>query len=167
MEFSLLHPSDINAEYNTLPPQAVNDLSIDYICEFLTKDTFERNSMKNLMTSITSDERVIKYRTDVFDDLLRYPSFRTELEQLLLQLNDLKELEKFQKDTDASDLWTLINRLREIDGFVNCITQMKQSLEKIDLQSDGLKELSEISLQKYMMKAVSLKSKRTLQKHSQ
>ena len=144
MEFSSLHPSDINAEYNTLPPQAVNDLSIDYICEFLTKDTFERNSMKNLMTSITSDERVIKYRTDVFDDLLRYPSFRTELEQLLLQLNDLKELEKFQKDTDASDLWTLINRLREIDGFVNCITQMKQSLEKIDLQSDGLKELRDI-----------------------
>ena len=144
MEFSLLHPSDINAEYNSLPPQAVNDLSIDFICELLTKDAFERNSMKNLMTNITSDEKVIKYRTDVFDDLLRYPSFRNELEQLLLQLNDLKELEKFQKDTDASDLWTLINRLREIDGFVNCITQMKVSLEKIDLKSDGLKELREI-----------------------
>ena len=144
MEFSLLQPSNLDVKYNTLTPQAVNDLSIDYICNALTKDVFEKNSIKNLMTNITDDERVIRYRCDIFDDLLRYPQLRNNLQQLLSQLSELKELDKFQKDTDASDLWLLINRLREIDGYVNCITQMKESLETIDIRSEGLLQLKKI-----------------------
>ena len=139
MNFSLLHPDNIDVKYSTLPQQAINDLSIDYVCENLTKEVFERNSIKNLMTSITDDERVIKYRGDIFDDLLRNPSLRHELEELLTDLSELREIEKFQKDTDASDLWQLINRLREIDGYVNCITSIKNTLEKIEIRSEGLK----------------------------
>ncbi len=144
MNFSLLHPDNIDVKYSTLPQQAINDLSIDYVCENLTKEVFERNSIKNLMTSITDDERVIKYRGDIFDDLLRNPSLRHELEELLTDLSELREIEKFQKDTDASDLWQLINRLREIDGYVNCITSIKNTLEKIEIRSEGLKKLKEI-----------------------
>ncbi len=144
MEFSLLHPSNIDVEYQSLPTQAINDLSVNYICEALTKDVFERNSIKNLMTNLTCDERVIRYRRDVFDDLHRSPKLRSDLEQLLSQLSDLREIEKFQKDTDASDLWQLINRLREIDGYVNCITEIKESLESIPIKSQGLGELKRI-----------------------
>lgn len=144
MEFSLLHPTDIDVNYQNLTPQAINDLSIDFICDSLTKDTFEKNSIKKLMTSITDNEAVIEYRRDIFDDLLKNPSLRTELEQLLTKLGDLRELEKFQKDTEASDLWQLINRLREIDGYVNCITKIKESLENIDIHSKGLLSLRKI-----------------------
>ena len=144
MEFSLLHPENIDVKYNTLTPQAINDLSVDYICENLTQEIFERNSIKNLMTNITDDERVIKYRGDIFDDLLRNPGLRTQLEELLSNLADLREIEKFRKDTDASDLWQLINRLREIDGYVNCITSIKSSLENIDIRSEGMLRLREI-----------------------
>lgn len=144
MNFSLLQPSEINVTYQSLTPQAVNDLSIDFICNALTEDKFEKNSIKNLMTNITCDERVIKYRRDIFDDLHKYPSLRTDLEQLLAKLADLRELEKFQKDTEASDLWILINRLREIDGYVNCVTKIKESLENIDIRSEGLIKLREL-----------------------
>lgn len=144
MNFSLLQPSNTDVKYQTLTPQAINDLSIDTICEALTSDKFERNSIKNLMTNLTCDERVIKYRCDIFDDLYRNPSLRNELETLLAKLSELKELEKFQKDTEASDLWQLINRLREIDGYVSCITQIKTSLEKIDLKSEGLINLKKL-----------------------
>lgn len=144
MKFSLLHPDNLDITYKTLTPQAVNDLSLDYICDALTKDKFEKNSIKLLMTKITDDERVIQYRCDVFDDLFKNPSLRTDLEQLLAKLVDLKELEKFQKDTDASDLWILINRLREIDGYVCCITKIKESLENIDIRSQGLLELKHL-----------------------
>ncbi len=144
MEFSLLQPSNLEITYKSLTSQAVNDLSVDYICDALTKDVFEKNSIKNLMTNITDDERVIKYRRDIFDDLHRNKTLRTDLEQLLSKLSDLRELEKFQKDTDASDLWQLINRLREIDGYVNCITKIKESLERIDIKSEGLLELKKL-----------------------
>ncbi len=144
MDFSLLHPSGTEASYQSLTPQALNDLSIDFICDALTDNKFEKNSIKNTMTSITCDERVITYRRDIFDDLHRNPSLRQDLEQLLTKLADLRELEKFQKDTDASDLWSLINRLREIDGYVECITRMKTSLENIDIKSEGLIKLKEL-----------------------
>ena len=114
--FSLLHPTNSNASYRTLNKEALNDLSVDYICDALTKEQYERNSIKQLLINITDDEEVIKYRCDVFEDFLRFPKLRDDLSALLVKLNDLREIERFQKDTEASSLWQLVNRLREMDG---------------------------------------------------
>ena len=140
-EFSLLHPQNSMAVYHTLTKEAVNDLSIDFLCEALTKDTYERNSIKQLLINITDDEEVIKYRCDVFDDFLRFPQLRADLSALLEKLNDLREIERFQKDTEASSIWQLVNRLREMGGYVDCITQIKTTLESIDIKSEGLLQL--------------------------
>ncbi|MBQ1389965.1 MAG: DNA mismatch repair protein [Clostridia bacterium] len=144
MDFSLLHPAGSAEKYKTLTPQAINDLSIDYLCESLTDNAFERGSIRNLMTNITTDENVIRYRCDIFNDLYKNPQLRIDLAELLAKLSDLRELEKFKKDSDTSDLWALINRLREIDGYVDCITDIKHSLEKFDITSEGLLELKKI-----------------------
>lgn len=140
-ELSLLHPQNSNAKYHTLTKEAINDLSIDFLCESLTKEPYERNSIKNLLINITDDEEVIKYRGDVFDDFLRYPQLRSDLTDLLEKLNDLREIERFQKDSEASSLWQMVNRLREMDGYVDCITRIKTTLESIDVNSEGLLQL--------------------------
>ncbi len=140
-ELSLLHPKNSNAKYRTLTKEAVNDLSVDYLCNALTEDEYERNIIKQLLINITDDEDVIKYRCDVFDDFLRYPSLRQDLAALLVKLNDMKEIDRYKKDTEASSLWQLINRLREMGGYVECITQIKNTLESIDVRSEGLLEL--------------------------
>lgn len=143
-QFSLLHPENSKAVYRTLTKEAINDLSVDFICEALTKDEYERNSIKQLLINITDNEEVIKYRCDVFDDFLRFPQLREDLSELLVKLNDLREIERFQKDTEASSMWQLMNRLREMDGYVDCITKIKTTLEKIDVKSYGLIRLREI-----------------------
>ena len=140
-KFSLLHPTNSNASYKTLNKEALNDLSVDYICDALTKEQYERNSIKQLLINITDDEEVIKYRCDVFEDFLRFPKLRDDLSALLVKLNDLREIERFQKDTEASSLWQLVNRLREMDGYVDCITRIKNTLETIEVKSQGLLEL--------------------------
>ena len=109
----------------------------------LTEDEYERNVILKIMSQITCDEETVKYRCDVFEDFLRYPKLRDALTELLKKLADLRDLERFQKDTEASSLWKLINRLREIDGYVKCITEMKECLESIDLKSEGLIGLRE------------------------
>ena len=38
-------------------------------------------------------------------------------------------------------MWQLVNRLREMDGYVDCITRIKNTLETIDVRSQGLLEL--------------------------
>lgn len=141
--FSLLYPQNSKAVYRTLTKEAVNDLSVDFLCNALTEDAYERNSIKQLLTRITDDEKVIKYRCDVFEDFLRFPKLREALTALLEKLADLREIERFQKDSEASSLWQLVNRLREMNGYVECITQIKTTLESIDVQSQGLLTLKE------------------------
>lgn len=140
-ELSLLHPQNSDAKYRTLTKETINDLSVDFLCDALTKEPYERNSIKNLLINITDDEEVIKYRGDVFDDFLRYPQLRSDLTDLLEKLNDLREIERFQKDSEASSLWQMVNRLREMDGYVDCITRIKTTLESIDVKSEGLLQL--------------------------
>ncbi len=139
--FSLLHPQNCDAKYATLNKEAINDLSIDYICEAVTEDSYELNSIKQLLVKVTSSEEVIRYRLDVFEDFLNFPQLRSDLTALLLKLKDLREIERFQKDTESSSIWQLVNRLRELDGYVDCITQIKQTLESLPINSEGLKTL--------------------------
>ncbi len=139
--FSLRAPLGREVSCKTLSKEAINDLSVDYICNALTKDSYEFNIIKQLLINITDDEEVIKYRCDVFEDFLRFPKLREDLTAILVKLKDLRDIERFQKDTEASHFWQLINRLRELDGYVDCITAIKATLEEIDIQSEGLKFL--------------------------
>lgn len=136
--FSLLFPENSQVTCKTLNKEAINDLSVDFIVEALTQDPFEQNSIKQLLINITDDEETIKYRCDIFEDFLRFPKLREDLTALLLKLKDLREIERFQKDSESSSLWQLVNRLREMDGYVDCITQIKTTLEETEIRSEGL-----------------------------
>lgn len=147
MEFSLLYPDkkrDASRQTVRLTDECINDMSIDFLVEALTDVRHERDILRNLMTAITDDEEVIRYRSDVFDDFLRLPELRAQMEDLVVHLKDLMDIERFQKDQDGSALWSLINRLREIDAYVTCINSMKSTLEKLDIRSAGMKELLQI-----------------------
>lgn len=143
-DFSLLFPK--NEDNTTLPltDEAINDLSVDFICDALTEDAYEKNLIKKIMTQVTGDAEVIRYRGEIFDDFYNFPQLRNSLNDLVAKLADLKEIERFQKDSDASALWSLINRLREIDEYVSCVTQIKSTLENLKIKSRGMKELRKI-----------------------
>ena len=141
--FSLLHPEKSNNNYHILTNEAMNDLSVDYICEALTEDAFERNNIKQLLVNLPCNEEIIRYRCDVFEDFLRFPKLREDLTTVLSKLKDLREIERFQKDSESSSLWQLVNRLRELDGYVDCITDIKDTLEALDIHAEGLKTLRE------------------------
>ena len=143
-DFSLFKPQNVDANYQTLNKEAINDLSVDFICSALTKDPYELNVIKELLINITDNEEVIRYRCDIFEDFLNYPQLRENLTALLLKLKDLREIERFQKDTEASSLWQLINRLRELEGYADCITAIKDTLEQIDVKSQGLIKLRDM-----------------------
>lgn len=141
--FSLLFPKNSTEKYYTLGKEAINDLSIDYLCENLTTDAYEFNSIKQLLINITDDEDVIKYRCDIFEDFFRFKKLREDLTALILKLKDLREIERFQKDSEASSIWQLVNRLRELDSYVDCITSIKHTLESLDIKSEGLLTMRE------------------------
>ncbi|MCI7085126.1 DNA mismatch repair protein [bacterium] len=140
-EISLLNPKNSKAVFKNLTNETINDLSLEYICDALSEDEYERNVILKIMSQITCDEETVRYRCDVFEDFLKFPKLREALTELLKKLADLRDLERFQKDTEASSLWKLINRLREIDGYVKCITEIKECLENTEIKSQGLLSL--------------------------
>ncbi|MBQ9461858.1 MAG: DNA mismatch repair protein [Clostridia bacterium] len=140
-DFSLLYPQGVKPSGKTLSDDAVNDLSVEMICEKLTGELFEQNIIKNIMINIEKDPKVISYRRDVFDDLYRFPKLRERIKELLEELAYLKDLEKATKDPTASPVWQLVNRLHELDIYVTCISEIHKSLDGNDIRSDGLKQL--------------------------
>ncbi len=144
MEFSLLYPQNTEYTVNRLTDEAINDLSIDFLLDNLTEVRNEREHIYHLMTQVTDNPEVIKYRCDVFEDFLRFPKLRTAMEELVGRLTDLKDVARFQKDNEGPSLWSLVNRLREIDEYVSCITTLKNTLEGLDVQSEGMRTLLQI-----------------------
>ena len=140
-DFSLLYPQGTSPDSKVLSEEACNDLSIEYICEKLSGETYEQNIIKNIMIRMERDPAVIRYRRDVFDDLFHFPKLRERIKELLVELAYLKELEKSVKDATASPIWQLINRLQELDVYVNCISGIYQSLSEHDIQSEGMHQL--------------------------
>lgn len=141
--FSLLYPAGKEPSYQTLNDEACNDLSLEYICDALTESEYEQNIIKRMMMKIESDPEVIRYRCDIFDDILKFPSLRNKIKELLEQLDYLKDLERSAKDNTAAPVWQLINRLQELDAYVNCITGINESLTENPINSVGLKKMKE------------------------
>ena len=141
--FSLMYPEGKSPSYMTLGEECCNDLSLDYICDSITESEYEQNVIKRMMTRLEHDPETISYRCDVFEDILRFPSLREKIKELLEQLDYLKDLEKSARDNTAEPIWQLINRLQELDVYVNCITGINECLTENDIRSEGLKKLKE------------------------
>lgn len=144
MEYSLMYPNGSERKFKTLTDEAINDLSVNFIIDALTDVKTERELMYGTMIKITDDPDVIRYRCDVFEDFLNFPELREAMIELTLKLADLRDIERFQKDQEASQLWSLINRLREIDDYVSCIRMIKDTLTGLDIKSDGLLTLKQM-----------------------
>jgi hypothetical protein len=140
-DFSLMWPSDCPREYRELNADCCNDLSLMYLCSRLSKKEYDRNIIYDILKKIPSDSRVVKYRVDIFDDILRHPELRKNINLLLEQLEFLKSLHNHARDSEATSIWQIINRLNELDSYIDCVTGIKNTLESQDIHSEGLKEL--------------------------
>lgn len=142
-KFSLLYPEGKEPAYKTMGDEVINDLSLNLICDNLTESDYEKNIIKRIMTRIESDPEVIRYRSEIFDDILRFPKLRDGIKDLLEQLDYLKNLEHSAKDKTAEPIWQLINRLQELHAYINCISGINDSLSGNDIKSEGLRKLRE------------------------
>lgn len=126
---------------HTLTDETINDLSVNYICSQLSRNAGEQNVIKNIMVQLCDDPEVIRYRCDIFEDVLRFPELRKRIGELLDQLDFLKSVERLSKDTDASSIWQLINRLNELDHYIDCIAGIRDCLQGLDIHSEGFSDL--------------------------
>ena len=140
-DFSLMWPSDCTREFKELSDDCCNDLSLEQLCARLSKKEYDRNVIFHMLRQMPASSRVVKYRVEVFDDILRHPELRRNVAELLDELEFLKSLHKHARDSEAASIWQIINRLNELDSYIDCVTGIKNTLEHGEIHSEGLKEL--------------------------
>ncbi len=139
--FSLLYPSGKTPAFQTLRSEACNDLSLDKILDYITENDAEKKTLREMMVRLESSPEVIRYRCDVFEDIFRFPALRSKMQEMLEQLDYLKTIGKSFKDESVAPIWQLVNRLKELEAYADCMMGIRQALKDCDVRSEGLKKL--------------------------
>ncbi|MBQ1208700.1 MAG: DNA mismatch repair protein [Lachnospiraceae bacterium] len=142
-ELSLLYPVNMDPEYKLLPDETLHDLSLEAICKELSKEGPERFLIYRIMSAISGKEEVIKYRCDVFEDVLRFPEMRKELGELLEKVDFMRNYKSFFRETDGEGIWELLHRLDEMYQYIQCIEAIYECLDNRDLRSEGFLTLKQ------------------------
>ena len=127
-EFNLLYPQGTAPGFQKISETACNDLSLEYILSHVAKNEYEKNLIKRMMTGLESCPEVIRYRSDIFDDFINFPSFKDKIRDSLDRLDYLKTLGRSFNDDSVAPIWQLINRLQELDVYIGCIEEIYRDL---------------------------------------
>lgn len=140
---SLLYPEGKGPDYEILADNTCSDLSIDCILDAVAENDIEKKIIKDIMIKLESDAEVIRYRGDIFEDIVRFPVLREKMKDMLEQLSYLKTFERSYNDDSIAPVWQLVKRLKELEAYIDCITGIYQALTENPIKSKGLKKLRE------------------------
>lgn len=140
---SLLWPND--APRSEASGYKMADLHLDGIIRALSiEGRYERHIRAILLTS-NADPRVISYRQEIIEDLLRSPHLVTRLQEAL---SIIVTLERYMNEPQwqESELRRVAWRLSELDNYIDCVIHLNAMLGEAggDLRSEGLCRLREM-----------------------
>ncbi|MBQ7281219.1 MAG: hypothetical protein IJR16_00415 [Spirochaetales bacterium] len=139
---SILFPHGSFEACTVLSETAVHDLGLDRICESVSDKPKEQSLILGIMSRITADPDVVRFRLDVFDDIYRNPAFCERMLEILDKIEFLKDFGSFRRDNEeSSGTWDLVHRLEEIRDYISYVEALQECLGDADLKSKGLNEL--------------------------
>ena len=139
---SILFPYGSYERCTVLPETAVHDLGLDTICSKISGKPEEQSLIRNVMSRMTCESDVIRYRLDVFQDIYNNPDFRNRMLEILDKIDFLKDYGSFRRDyEESSGTWDLVHRLEEIRDYIGYVESLQACLGSADLKSKGLQDL--------------------------
>ncbi|MBR6347400.1 MAG: hypothetical protein IKR80_00445 [Spirochaetales bacterium] len=139
---SIVFPSGSYEKCRELSETAVHDLGLDVICRSISDKVKEQNLILGIMSRITADPEVVKFRLDVFEDIYRNPDFRDRMLEILDKIDFLRDYGSFRRDNEeTSGTWDLVHRLEEIRDYIGYVEALQKCLGEADIKSKGLNAL--------------------------
>ncbi|MGN0396074.1 MAG: DNA mismatch repair protein [Coprococcus sp.] len=141
---SILYPGYDGVEYKELSETTYHDLGLDFICRKITENPNEQRLIMKVLSKMTGDARVARFREEVFADILRLPKMRQRMMELLDKVKFLKDFGGFKTDYDKKlSLWEFMHRLDELHDYIECVEAISECLATEDIQSEGMLGLRE------------------------
>lgn len=148
-KMSLLYPGEKPPVYQELPALTAHDLSLDRLAETLSEEKTETAVIYHYLTHLCEDDKVARYRSEIFEDILHYPEIREKMQEVLQKIDFLRQFGSFQKITDASGVWDLVHRMGEMEEYILSVEAIYETLSKTPIQSEGLKKLRDYTKSLY------------------
>ncbi len=137
--FSILFPNQDRVIYQAVPDETWHDLGLDALAEKVAAVPQEVPLIKRVMTSLTADPAVSRYRADVFEDLLKHPEIREKMARLLDRVKMFYEYGVVNRHAvDEAGVWDLTHRLEEYHDYVVTVEAIRECLAERELVSEGL-----------------------------
>ena len=143
---SLLYPSEqsrlFHADRTNLPK-----ISDDVCYELGLEEIFELKSA-SLSDFFTADPEVIKYRQEVFADVLEIPEINDTLAKIHPILDDITELRRLDKEKNSSGDSYLYS-ITEIELYVSCIDALAAGFSSVrtKIKSRAFRALADMAIE--------------------
>ena len=142
-KISLIYPVGTDG-MNPLKETVIHDLGLDTICEKVAGKPQEQNILLKVLSSVTDDPAVTRYRCEVFRDIYDQPQMCEELMKLLDKIDFLRDYGSFKDRYDErAGAWDLLHRLEEINDYIGYVEAIYTCLSKVTLRSEGLNRLKD------------------------
>ncbi len=144
---SLLCPEGTDPEYIQMSEETIHDLSLNELCSLVCEKKSEQDVALNIISHLSKNEEVLKYRLDVFEDILNNPSIRERMLALLEKVDYIRQFSSLNRESDAAGIWQLLHRLGDLGDYITCVEEIAQCLSAGEIKSAGL-----VSIRDYVVK---------------
>jgi DNA mismatch repair protein MutS len=107
----------------------LDDLGLAPIVRALDVDGRHGRFVASVLAELPDGQRVIAYRQDVIEDLLRLPSLAAAIGAALPQLGELANIGRAPRWGERVPLLEVVGRLAELDGYVDCVERLGAALD--------------------------------------
>ena len=138
--FSLLYPTDESKQYH-YSEENRPDIDMYTLDELGMLEILDIKSSE-LSEYFTFSPEVIKYRNEVFADMLAHPELSATLNELMPVLGDIAELRRLESGSADDDY---LSSITEIELYISCIDILYEGLSKVkdSVSSVAFKTLAE------------------------
>ena len=141
-QLSILFPWQDEITYQQLPEETWHDLGLDALAEQVARKPQELPLLQRVMTSLSPDPRVSRFRSQIFEDLLQHPDVRERLAELLDKVKMFYDYGVVQRhEGDEAGIWDLMHRLEEYHEYILTVEAIRECLSGRELRSEGLAAL--------------------------
>lgn len=140
---SLIYPQPRPAPVSTAPHWE-QDIGLDDLVSALTLERAYRPFVRAMLTNLTTETDVIRWRQAVLSDFVNNPTMTAIIEELLPQLNGLNAGSATLGGLKRSLLLETTDRISELDLYTELLDRLHQALDGAMLQSAGMQALRDV-----------------------
>ena len=132
-------------EYTELPKETVKDLAVEEITSWMSVLVEERSILTTLMSRVLKDPEDMRYRQEIFQDLINDADLRDGLYEAVSKVRSLKEMSGANRVANEKDngLYTILQELRSISLYADTVRFLSELLNTHEVRSRGLLALKE------------------------